>query len=119
MWCSEHSGEGIMYAELKISEKGLNSLISAPRARHESPKKERHERARRVEWHDWVAALASLAYEHSIHSEIGDAEMRGLVELRLRRWDFKVPYKSDGSVARTIRAAKEHFRKNPPTKPET
>lgn len=114
---SDWQGEHGIYYEVKFKETDVNALLKrfqeSRRGTVSGPV--RKERLRDASWHDWVAAVATLAHEHSIHPSMGSTALTDLVNARLQRWGLGE--KESTTVAPTVRAILQRFGSHPPASP--
>ena len=109
----ENSGH---FVDISLRESEVNALIKKVRERNTATEpKPPVRRRRRAEWHDWVAALATLAHEHSIIVDMSRNDLLDLVTARLRKWGLdELPI---STVGPTASAVIERFTSNPPSSP--
>lgn len=117
-FCSlSYAGPHPAYVDVSFQEKDINAVIKLHRANLPGvvPTAVRKERTRSSEWHDWVAALATLAHEHAIQPQMKQRELLGLINARLQIWD--VEERPASTVGPTATAVLERFRSHPPATP--
>jgi hypothetical protein len=115
---SHHRDDDYAYGEVKFSEKDVNLLVALhgrSRTGVSNNDKPAAERLRDPSWEEWVAALATLAHEHSIHSAMKQAGLLSLIDARLRAWGIGT--KDPTTVRPTARKVLERFKNNPPHDP--
>lgn len=119
-FCSlSYEGPHPAYVDVSFKEKDINAVIKRHRANLPGTASTaiRKERLRPAKWDDWVAALATLAHEHSIEPHMTRNDLLTRVTARLGTWGLEeVPV---STVGRTARVVLERFRTDPPTAPLT
>ena len=105
------------YVNVSFKEKDINSLRKLHRGklRGNDPVPMPKERLRDASWHEWVAALATLAHEHQISSQMTQRELLEFIDARLRKWE--TAGKEPSTVSPTARVVLERFGSHPPRDP--
>lgn len=106
------------YGDIKLREKDVNAIVDVHRTRLAEPSSgptKPRERLRDPSWEEWIAALASLAHEHSITPELKQTDLLDLIDHRLARWGLAP--KDRSTVSPTARKVLERFRTSPPADP--
>lgn len=100
----------LIYVDVYFEEKGLNQLEKLRKP--VKPVAEKKPRLRNASWHEWVAAVATIAAEQQILPTMTSSDLRSRIDAKLEKWGLEE--KEITTVAPTIRAILKRFNETPP-----
>lgn len=107
------NSDAVVFSDVQVRDKDVNALI----AKHlplSAVAAQKVPRAHKPEWNDWIAAVASLAYEHQIDANMERQDLLERIATRLQKWGLDDMH--DSTVGPAASAILARFRSHPPVK---